>query len=691
VQAEHRALGEFRLSLDPATCVVIHQPHQLDPLARADAYAYALKFTQAYLHGKPATGGDPRILAAVPVPTMTADTVVTYLYVSSDAAQSDAVALAHHYAAHFHKFPGVQTYVTGLTPAQQAQQHIINDNLFWFRILSLVAVALIVTLTFRSIVAALVVLVCAAAAYFAARSIVYALARHFGFVVSDEIDPIVVALVLGVVTDYAMLFFQDFRERLAAGLDHGAAVRAMLKREASVVAIAGLTVAAGTAALLAANLKLFRAFAPALSLSVLIGLIASLTLTPAIMTVLGHRLLRPGAQAPDPDVAPVPSRTTRLILRAISGRAAAGAIVVASVIGLLAIGSLALNMRFGASFAAGLPPTNEVRAGTDVLQHDGIHGVTGPTDVLIEGPHVDKQVVALARLQKAIGAQPGVAEVFGPADFPLPARDGVIFAESGNAARMIVIYNSDPLSAEAISDVRHLQDQLPDLARRAGLAADVRLSTTGETPIASELADLTRSSLAITVLVAVGVEFLILAVFLRALLTPLVLLAASALTVAAAFGLTTWLFQDVRGDDALTFYAPFATAVLLFSLGSDYNIFAVGSIWHEARHRPLADAIKAAMPRSSRAIAAAGITLAATMAIVALIPIETFREIAFTMTVGLLIDTMLVRPLVVPSVLTLLGRFAGWPGRRVVTAPADVAEAGPPIASTVPAARSPAS
>lgn len=682
VQTEQRAAQEFGLPINPATCIVIHEAPRLDPLARADAYAWALSFTQAYLDGKHPATADPRILAAVPVPTTTADTVVTYLYVSPDASQGDTVDLAHRYAAHFRQFPGVETYVTGLTPAQDAQQHIITDHLAWFRILSVLAVAVIVTLTFRSIVAALVVLASAAAAYLAAQSIVYVVANHFGINVSNQIDPIVVALVLGVVTDYAVLFFQDFRERLAGGLDHGAAVRATLQRTAPVVTTAGLTVAAGTAALLAADLKLFRAFGPALSLSVLVALVASLTLIPALMTVLGHRLLRPMSDAPEPDVAPKPSRFTRLIARGVATRAVAAVVVVVGTLALLAVGSLALHMRLGASFAAGLPADTSVSQGATVLAHDGVHGVTGPTTVLIEGPGVGSEMVALGQLQREIAGEPGVAEVLGPGDLPIREHTGIFYAKSGDAARMIVIYKTDPLSAEAIGDVQNLRSDLPDLAQRAGLPPNVRLSIGGETAIAGELTSLTGSSLFLTVLVAVAIELLILAVFLRALVTPVLLLATSALTVFAAFGLTTLLFQDIRGDDAITFYAPFATAVLLFSLGSDYNIFAVGHIWHEARRRPLPDAIKAALPRSSRAIAAAGITLAVTMAMVALIPIETFREIAFTMAAGLLIDTMLVRPLLVPAVLTVLGRVAGWPGRRIhVEVPP-----GPPAVRTGPPA-----
>ena len=88
-----------------------------------------------------------------------------------------------------------------------------------------------------------------------------------------------------------------------------------------------------------------------------------------------------------------------------------------------------------------------------------------------------------------------------------------------------------------------------------------------------------------------AIELLILALYLRALITPVVLLACSVLSVAAALGLTTWVFQDLLGQEGLTFYAPFAAAVLLIALGSDYNVFSVGAIWNEARRRPLDQAL----------------------------------------------------------------------------------------------------
>ena len=107
---------------------------------------------------------------------------------------------------------------------------------------------------------------------------------------------------------------------------------------------------------------------------------------------------------------------------------------------------------------------------------------------------------------------------------------------------------------------------------------------------------------------------------------------------------------------------PFATAVLLVSLGSDYNIFGVGHVWEEARHRPLREAIVFAVPQSTRAINAAALTLAVSFGLLALIPLRPFREIGLTMSVGVLIDAVVVRSVLVPCLLVLVGNASGWPG-----------------------------
>src|SRR5213076_3005510 len=245
-----------------------------------------------------------------------------------------------------------------------------------------------------------------------------------------------------------------------------------------------------------------------------------------------------------------------------------------------------------------------------------------------------------------LATRPGVAEIAGPASLPGSAPANPMLAASGGAARFVVVQKTDPLDATAISRVQQMQRDLPALARSAGLSG-VRFELGGQTAltgdsIGSVFADLGRVALAIMV-----VTLVLLALFLRSLLAPVYLLAASVLAVFATLGLAIVIGQHVFGYAGLVYFVPFAAAVLLVSLGSDYNVFVVGRIWEEARRRPLRDAIAIATPRAARAITVAALALAGSFALLALVPLGQFREFAFTMAVGVLIDSFLVRSLLV--------------------------------------------
>src|SRR6185312_10483649 len=208
----------------------------------------------------------------------------------------------------------------------------------------------------------------------------------------------------------------------------------------------------------------------------------------------------------------------------------------------------------------------------------------------------------------------------------------------------LLVFDSDPLGATALGHLRQLRAAMPDLLATAGLGG-AQVSYIGDTATGLSLADQARGDLA--------------------LVAPLYLLASTVLAVGAALGLTVALFQGLLGQDGLIFYIPFAAGVLLISLGSDYTIFSVGYIWDEARRRPLPQALAVAVPRSTRAITAAGVTLAASFSLAALIPLAPFYELAFAMGLGVLIDAFLVRSLLVPALISLVGRASGWPGKRL--------------------------
>jgi RND superfamily putative drug exporter len=259
-----------------------------------------------------------------------------------------------------------------------------------------------------------------------------------------------------------------------------------------------------------------------------------------------------------------------------------------------------------------------------------------------------------------------VAGVLGPADFPVIQKrlnPHLMLAASGRAARYVVIQRTDPLGSVAINQVSMLRAGLPSLARDAGLRG-VRFEVGGATALAGDAIESMTSSVWRIALIISIVIVILLAIFLRALVAPLYLLAASWLALLAALGVTVWVFQALLGHDGLVYYVPFAAAVLLLALGSDYNIFIVGRIWEEGRRRPLREAVAGSVPRASRAITTAALALAAGFGMLALVPLAQFREIATAMVLGILIDAFIVRSLLVPALVALFGGVGQWPGRH---------------------------
>jgi RND superfamily putative drug exporter len=204
---------------------------------------------------------------------------------------------------------------------------------------------------------------------------------------------------------------------------------------------------------------------------------------------------------------------------------------------------------------------------------------------------------------------------------------------------------------------------MPALVEQAGLG-DVEVRFAGDTPLAEETVATIKRDLVRIAVAAFLVNLLLLVVFLRAIVAPLYLVLASGLALAASIGVATLVFQGLLGHDEFTYHVPFAVAVLLLSLGSDYNVFVVGRIWQAAEQMPLRDAIATAAPRASRAIGIAGLALAFSFASLALIDLRQFREFALAMFVGVMLDAFLIRAMLIPALISLVGERSWWPWGR---------------------------
>src|SRR5689334_18837766 len=667
------------------------QPDRSTQLARAAAALAAAGQAEAarILGGPPSPGprgGIPGLAGAFPLPNAAgllkgtnerSTTVITFLYFRPGTSFGTQTAGAKLYASWYLDRPSDHVVgVTGPVPAEYEQSQVIGRDILWVELFTVLAIALIVGLRFRSVGAPLAALACAATAYVLAVRVVVWLAGRMGVTLPPDLDPVLVVLLLGATTDYAVFFLDGMRARVAAGAPRVRAARLATAQFAPIIFAAGVIVAASAASLAVARTKLLSAFGPGLALTVLTAMAVSMTLGPALMAIFGGLLFRPvprwlrrqgvtrregGGRGPGRSPARWNLRTRAVRLAA--ARPMALLIAAAGIAGLLAAAWGAHTIHLGSPLIRELPASaSAARAGAAAA--DGFApGILSPTEILVIGPGVARQTAAVARLQHGLAAQPGVAEIAGPASLPGPVPVNPMLAASGGAARFVVVENTDPLDATAISRVPQLRHDLPALARAAGLRG-ARFELAGQTAltgdsIGSVFADLGRVALAIMV-----VTLVLLALFLRSVLAPAYLLAASVLAVFATLGLVILIGQDLLGYGSLVYFVPFAAGVLLVSLGSDYNVFVVGRIWEEARRRPVRDAVAVAAPQASRAITTAGVALAASFAMLAVIPLEQFRQIAIAMALGVVLDAIAVRSLLVPALVALFGRLGMWPGNR---------------------------
>jgi RND superfamily putative drug exporter len=187
----------------------------------------------------------------------------------------------------------------------------------------------------------------------------------------------------------------------------------------------------------------------------------------------------------------------------------------------------------------------------------------------------------------------------------------------------------------------------------------------GDTALSANTVSDTLGDLGRVAPVVLAAIFIVMALFLRALVAPAYLVLTSALAAIAGLGLTVYVLQMWLGYGQITYYVVFTVAVLLISLGSDYNVFLVGRVWQEGRRREVTEAVEVASVRASRPITTAGAVLALSFALLAFVPVRSFREIAFAMAAGLLIDAFVVRTMLVPALIRLVGAASAWPGHRL--------------------------
>ncbi|MDO5502079.1 MAG: MMPL family transporter [Actinomycetia bacterium] len=660
-EAEQRSMELFGFPLLSRIAIVQRDEDGMDPLVQAEAVLRGVAINQGE--------HDTALIGAIPVPNVEGafpglaehdTTVVTFVF--ADPAESfwTQSAMAREFAEE-QLVDEADAYVgvTGSMPARAAQGGVLNEYVLLVEIVTVLAVLTVVAITFRSLAAPALTLLSVGAAVAVTLGVSGAAGQVMDVSIPADLRPLIIALLLGIVTDYCIFYLSGLRTRLREGYDRLEAARLATASFTPIITVAGFTVAAGTAALLVADSAIFSGFGPALALTVLTGLVVAVTLVPALLAIFGAAAFWPRRTVPEPEA--VRERPS-LLTRAVTHRVPAFFIVLLCVAGLGGLATQVRHLEVGLGFVQSLPPESSVARAADAAGAGFAPGIISPTEIVLEARGIGENDAALAQFARDLTSQPGVAGVVGPGQLPVADEIGAFVASSGDAVRYLVVLDSTPLEPPAIATLRALEGQVPALVSSAGLG-EATTWVGGDTSLASGIIEATTDDLLRIGLVALAVNLLLLVIFLRALVAPVYLLASTLLALGATLGLSTLFFQGFLGHEGFTFYVPFAASVLLLALGSDYNLFAVGHVWQIAREKGLIEALRIGAPQATRAITAAGIALAASFGLLALVPLRPFQELGFILGVGILIDIFIVRALLVPSLLTLVGPVSGWPSR----------------------------
>jgi len=657
VEVERKAIETFGLPLLSRTMVVARQPQGFSTAQASAAARYIAAADRS-------TG--PDAVKAVPIadtPGMLGDgsqgtTIVAYLYLDPALSEDESQESAERFATGFGRATSAPLVkVTGALPGTRAETKIAESNLLWVELATALLVVAILALNFRSLGVPLLGVSSVAVAYLCADRILGWIAERYGLSIPREAEPVIVALIFGVLTDYLVFFVAGYRQRLRQDERTADAVAETTSELLPVILTAALMIAGATLTLLLSGVRFLSAFGPSMAVAVIVSALVAMTLVPAALAIFGRAMLWPrglGKRSSEEEEAPGERSGAR-------GRLIGAAVrlpvltALICVIALLAAASGLRNLELGNPVMRGLPETSEPRQGYDAAAAGIGPGVLGPTMLVLEEPGIARRERELASLQGQLEQEGEIVAVLGPSDQPLPSRAGVMLAPDGGAARYVLVLEGDPDGAHAIDALSQVEAELPAMLERSGLP-EAQTGVTGDTTIASELTDETTTAFERVTPAALIVLLVLLWILLGSWRAPLYLVGSSLLVVAAALGLTVYVFQDLLGYGELAFFVPVASAILLLALGADYNVFLISRIWREADDQELRPAIRSAGVRAGRVITVAGIILALSFAAIALIPIQGFREIAFALCVGLLLDTLLARTLLVPALVAIFER-----------------------------------
>ena len=530
-------------------------------------------------------------------------------------------------AAHPH--PGLRSYVTGPAGVAADLEQVAEDAGQTLLIATLSLVLLLLLLVYRAPLLALMPLLVVGIAYLIAIGLTYLLIQSGAITVNTEGTFLLLVLIFGAGTDYSLLLIHRYREELAGGGEPLTALREALAESVRPIAASAATVIAAMLVLLLADLESTHWLGPVLAIGIAVMLCAGLTLLPALLAILGPRAFWPGRESGAEGRRRLWARVAGLVRR----RPRTIVAGVFAVLVVLALGNLIHHGTIG--FGEGETRSTESSRGNEVLDEHFPPGIGSPLTAVLGIGEVEAALHGLERLASVKLA------------VPVPP------SSISDEAALAIVLRGNPYSGEAADLVKGVRERLSEVAPGAlvgGIPAenyDVEQTNARDTKL--------------IVPVVLAVVGLILIAVLRALAAPGYLIVTVVASFAATLGLVTFAFTQLFGSGGISFDLVLLAFIFLVALGVDYNIFLMTRAREEAIAHGTREGMLIALEDTGAVITGAGLILAGTFATLTLLPLEQLVQIGATVAIGVLLDTFVVRSLLIPAITYLCGERAWWP------------------------------
>lgn len=533
-------------------------------------------------------------------------------------------------------------------------------------IATVLLVLVILLLIYRSPVLALIPLVAVGFAYGVISPVLGFMADKEWITVDGQAISIMTVLLFGAGTDYCLFIISRFRHDLREEKSKTKALFKAITQSSGAIAMSGITVVIAMLALLFAQYGAYHRFAVPFSFSILIMFIASLTLVPALLAIFGRVSFYPFVpRTPEMEEerARIKGKKAKIHKEKKDGwigRMVTGKPWMVVLIGLVVLGGLAAfatQVKFTYDIMSSFPKDMASRQGFDIIGKQFSPGQLAPVKVIVdtEGKNVEQ-------LKDDLSALPYINKI----------GDPVQGSENPNITAYELEFTMNPYELEAMDHIPDLRATTEKALVDAGISSpESKVWISGQTATQYDTEQIGERDTIIIIPIVIGMITLLLLLYLRSVVATIYLVLTVILSYFSALGLGWIVLHYGMGAEAIQGAIPLYSFVFLVALGEDYNIFMISSIWKKSRIMPLKQAIREGVHETGPVITSAGLILAGTFAVLATLPIQVLVQFGVITAIGVLLDTFVVRPFLVPAITTLLGKAAFWPGK----APAEVDDA----------------